>query len=69
MGSHPTLFCVFGDNITVILSLGKDGGTKSDEFSETIQREGGVIFNSKIYVEHDIDTKERKNKLNIIFRK
>ena len=33
------------------LQLGKDGGTKSDEFSEKFQRGvGGVFFNPKIYV-------------------
>ena len=34
-------------------SLGTDGGTKADEFSEKFQRRGaraGVIFNPKIYI-------------------
>ena len=51
------------------VSLEKDGGAKSDEFSEKFQNEGvGVIFNPKIYVayfgkfkqgffEHEIPTK------------
>ena len=30
--------------------LGKGGATKSDEYSEMVQRGGGVIFNPKIYI-------------------
>ena len=32
------------------LPLGNGGATKTDEFSEKLQREGGVIFNPKVYV-------------------
>ena len=37
------------ENNTQQCHLGRDGCTKSDEFSEKFQR-GGVIFNPKIYV-------------------
>ena len=33
-----------------ISELGTGQATKTDEFSESIQRGGGVIFNPKIYV-------------------
>ena len=38
------------ENNTQQCHLGRDGCTKSDEFSEKFQRGGGVIFNPKIYV-------------------
>ena len=31
-------------------ALGKEGATKSDEFSEKFQKGGGVIFNLKIHI-------------------
>ena len=38
------------ENNTQQCHLGRDGCTKSDEFSEKFQRREGDIFNPKIYV-------------------
>ena len=58
----------FSNLLQMMRSLGTDGVTKTDEFSEKFQREGGgIIFNPKIYIadfgplnrafQHENDTK------------
>ena len=48
---------IFGDanSVTIVIKYlwgwyGKDGVSKTDEFSEKFQKGGGVIFNPKNYI-------------------
>ena len=54
---HPLIMCWDSSNLLAVTSesvvfvfLGMPCTSKTDEFSEKFRREGGVIFNPKIYI-------------------